>query len=99
MQPVVVGWAVQGQPKHYLITRLEMGMYFGWVVDRTSQSMSTIVGQLENEIALNALLVQGVSVDSSCGCCDYTIREVFKRLKWKESIIDDEAERQNSKRH
>ena len=84
---VLVGWMFPRVAKHWLVTSIEHGMYFGVNVDRVNKQIGDFAGLLGDPYALMSLASQGVQVDKSCGVCQYTVEQVFDRMDWNKGML------------
>ncbi len=84
---VLVGWMFPQVAKHWLVTRIDLGMYHGITVDRSESKIGRFSGLLGDPYGLMGLLQQGVEVDKACGICKFTIKDVFKRMQWNKGML------------
>lgn len=101
-EPVLVAWMSRGQPIHYLITEADavlantFGLYGGIKIDRGKGRFRRLMGQHSNKYGLDALLIQGVMLDKTCGFSRYTVGECFDKFSWSRSILNEQTKRQDS---
>lgn len=84
---VLVGWMFPRVAKHWLVTMMEHGMYFGMTVDREAKTIGKFGGMLGDPYAMASLGSQGVRIDDSCGVCKYTVEQVFDRMNWNKEML------------
>ena len=87
--PVMVGWLFRNTCEHWLVSEINLGMYYGVTVNREKNKLGSFSGMLGDPYQMASLVSKGVEIDRSCGVCEFSVAEIFKRMDWNMEMLKD----------